>query len=190
LAFYSSLCYDAEKIRSFIRFEELSNLFYDEIVDKGFKLILDDLSVKGEWRESGLTLHVTTPKDYSYAYLRKSSPKKKDKGKLYWQWQWPLKIDIKKFKFYRFIPKTEFPDKTTEFILPPHGDNLVNILAHSKELREIANSIIGKFGFKLAIRPREGKLEIQRELEEGVIGISLRPSMIFDLRENYWALNE
>ena len=86
---------------------------------------------------------------------------------------------LKKFRFYRFKQQTEFPNKSSEYLVPPSGDNLVSILAHNKKLRETANNIISQFGFKLAIKPRENKLEIQRELEEGVI-ISFPYTLISD----------
>ena len=53
------------------------------------------------------------------------------------------------------------------------------MLINSNELREIANSIISKFGFKLTVKPRENKLEIQRELGEGVI-VSFPYTLISD----------
>ncbi len=86
---------------------------------------------------------------------------------------------IRKFKFYRFKKLYEYPNKFTEFLAPPTGDNLVSILTQNKELREIANNIISNFGFKLTVKPRENKLEIQRELEEGVV-ISFPYTLISD----------
>ena len=52
-------------------------------------------------------------------------------------------------------------------------------MTQNKELREIANNIISNFGFKLTVKPRENKLEIQRELEEGVV-ISFPYTLISD----------
>jgi len=133
------------------------------------------------WEKSdSIGLYTNFGKDSAYYYLKKSVSKQGEK--IYWQTfgeSGEIKKHLKSFKFYKFVHKDVFPEKTSEFLMPPPGSNLVSILTHSKELREIANNIFSKFGFKLAIRPRENKLEIQRELEEGVI-IGFPYSLISD----------
>lgn len=114
---------------------------------------------------------------------------KRSRGKEEWKWGYldyynqkrynNAKVWLKKFKFYRFRKLHEYPNKSTEFLAPPSGDNLVSVLMNSNELREIAISIISKFGFKLTVKPRENKLEIQRELGEGVI-VSFPYTLISD----------
>lgn len=159
--------YDLRKV---VRFEDLSNLFYDEIADKDIKIIIDDnirldLGLDSRGRELLIKL-ITKDKKEEEMHIH-GLRYKSDKGDYsYYYLESEL---IKKFKFYKFILKNIFHEKSTEFLLPPNGDNLVSILAHNKELRKIANNIVSKFGFKLAVKPREGKLEIHRELEEGVI---------------------
>ncbi len=169
------------QLENFIRYERLSNLFYDEIIDKTISaLINDNLKIDIEIRNDILEINFFY-KEYKGFYInilaysyRKGTGRKKEEW--YWQKHYSLneyseKIQqfLRNFKFYRFTHKKEFPDKSAEFLLPPHGDNLVSILAHNKELRKLANNVVSKFGFKLVVKPRENKLEIQRELEEGVI---------------------
>ena len=177
----SAIGFKEEDTKNFVRFENFSNLFYDEITDENIEVKLNDSKLLVSWEKSdSIGLYTNFGKDSAYYYLKKSVSKQGEK--IYWQTfgeSGEIKKHLKSFKFYKFVHKDVFPEKTSEFLMPPHGSNLVSILTHSKELREIANNIFSKFGFKLAIRPRENKLEIQRELEEGVI-IGFPYSLISD----------
>jgi len=176
----SAMSFEEESVKNFVRFENLSNLFYDEITDSNIKILPDNNELRIEWRDYSIGVYVHTDKDYNYYYLKKSVSKQGEK--LYWQKQHyseDVENFLRNFKFYKFVHRDVFPEKSSEFLMPPHGSNLVSILTHNRDLREIVNNIFSKYGFKLVVKPRENKLEIQRELEEGVV-ISFPYSLISD----------
>lgn len=165
------------KLQDAVRFERLSNIFYDEEIDREVKINFkersivagvynDSLKVEAREKVNGwhttsyeLRYHATKSRKWKWGYVSYYNVKKYEEAR-----EW-----LKRFKFYRFERLYEFPNKSSDFLAPPSGNNLVSLLTKSRELRETANDIISRFGFKLTIKPRENKLEIQRELEEGVI---------------------
>ena len=173
----SSVAYEF-KLQDAVRFDEPLNLFYDEIADERIKVYFENYKIYVELSHDRERLTVMIFSNNWFEYQIHYYPTKSKKTES-WKWGYLEYYDIdryeetkkwlKSFKFYRFVQKNIFREKSTEFLLPPNGDNLASILAHNRELRKIANNIVSKFGFKLAIKPRENKLEIQRELEEGVI---------------------
>ena len=71
-------------------------------------------------------------------------------------------------KFYRFAPKSTFPEKASAFLLPPSGANLMSLLLHNRDLRAEANEPFLSRGLRLGLRPQEDKIEVLKDFE-GVI---------------------
>ncbi len=170
-----------------VRLERLSNLFYDEIIEQNIRIDFKKYAIIVKIQsDHDLKIRLESESWTAYELHYYLTQSKKEKT---WKWGYldyynkkryeEVSNWIRKFKFYRFKKLYEYPNKFTEFLAPPTGDNLVSILTQNKELREIANNIISNFGFKLTVKPRENKLEIQRELEEGVV-ISFPYTLISD----------
>ena len=71
-------------------------------------------------------------------------------------------------KFYRFAPRTIFPETSSAFLLPPSGANLLALLLQDRELRaEVAAPFLSR-GLRLGLRPQEDKIEVLKDFE-GVI---------------------
>lgn len=186
VGFPCSVAYEF-KLQNAIRFERLSNLFYDEIIERNIRIDFKKYELVGilsNCEDLKVALKSKGWTEYELRYYLTRS-KKEEK----WKWGYPEFYDrkeyeniskwLKRFKFYRFMKLNKYPNKSTEFLAPPMGDNLVSVLTKSKELREVANNIVSKFGYKLIVKPREDKLEIQKELEEGVV-ISFPYTLVSD----------
>lgn len=149
------------RLEDFVRFESMSNLFYDENLDDnieirtegGFlRIRFEEGKFKGFWISGGETIFGF---DYDYdgkgsASYHKASP----------------------FKFYRFIVRRDFPRKESDFLLPSSGDNLLAVLMTHKELKVTARQIFNQFGFKLVFKPQESKIEILKYHEDEDIFVS------------------
>ena len=71
-------------------------------------------------------------------------------------------------KFYRFAPRSIFPEKVGAFLLPPSGANLLSLLLQDRELRaEVAEPFLSR-GLRLGLRPQENRIEVLKDFE-GVI---------------------
>ena len=75
------------------------------------------------------------------------------------------------FKFYRFASISQFTDTKSDFLMPPDGKNLLHVLLTSKELKQVLTGLFKKFGYRIVFKPQEGKIEVQKELEDIIIAI-------------------
>ncbi|MGH7496447.1 MAG: AAA family ATPase [bacterium] len=85
---------------------------------------------------------------------------------------------VSSFKFYRFAVMDKFARQEVEFLLPPKGENLSQILLTKKDLRKAVADFFSEYGFKMVLKQLEYKIEIQQEVE-GVI-ISYPYSLVSD----------
>lgn len=146
--------------QNFVRFEILTDLFYDRILDDPLIIGFDNENLKVEFKDGrfkGFWEHMEGERrmyanvftyDYSggAAYSRPES--------------------FSKFKFYRFSKRTDYGNPNSEFLQPPDGDNLLSVVMTRKRLKEIVKDIFGKFGYRIVFRPQEGKIDVQKELED------------------------
>lgn len=151
------------KISDFVRFEEMSNLFYDEILEDDVVIGTDELDpVRLGFREDDNLFSIQVGQRIIKTYNSGGIPKHSSLSEA-------DKSYLSQFKFYRFFYMDRFPGKRTGFLTPPKGDNLANALTHHKEIRELISQLFDEFNFKFVVKPREKKIEIQRELEDGVV---------------------
>lgn len=164
LGFLSHLYYG--RLGDFVRFETMMDLFYDRNLEKdnNINMIIDGKILEVSFKDGtfyGDYSPMEEPRPpksriFNYEYDGHSGSKSRHK-------------DFSKFKFYRFTPMREFPDSRSEFLLPPKGVNLLAVILAYKELRYILTQIFNKFGFEIALRPHEGKIDIQKRLEENIV---------------------
>ena len=145
------------RIKDFVRFESMSNLFYDENLDESITIKADDIILqinfeqgrfKGRCREKESELFSF---DYDY------------EGGGGGSYSSSLKLP---FKFYKFTIRADFPRKESDFLLPPSGENLLAILMTHKELKSMVSQIFEPFGFKLVFKPQEDKIEVLKYYED------------------------
>ena len=147
-------------LNDFVRFERMSNLFYDEDLDNDVEIKFDDKSLeikfkgerfKGECTENGE--HIFS---FEYDY---TAPKSTSLSR----------GESLPFKFYRFAIKRDFPMKELSFLLPPSGGNLFAVLLAHKELKSLASQVFSPFGLKLVFKPQENRIEILKQCEDILI---------------------
>ena len=72
-------------------------------------------------------------------------------------------------KFYRFASKSVFPEKASTFLLPPSGENLLSLLLQNRELRAVVSAPFLSRGLRLGLRPQENKIEVLKDFDDVVI---------------------
>lgn len=162
-------CYGSgEALRSFVRFESLDDLFYDRILDEEVKIealhsnelsevlrvYYQDLRFKCEcerkWREE---LKKHTLFDYDFGGFGTAG----------------YVSELQPFKFYRFLPKSEFERPESDFLLPPHGSNLLSLLMGSKDIKSLVTQIFERFGLKLVFNPTKRRIEVLKQYEDSYV---------------------
>jgi len=153
--------YHGDELRGFVRFENMRDLFYDHVLDNNVGIGFDKKALEitfkdgyfggnsfdGETQQPGTAFH--------YNYEGSGT-------------RWDRK-EYSQFKFYRFAVRKNFPNQKSEFLRPPDGDNLLAVILAHKELRTLAKQIFGRFNLTLVFEPQEGRIEVQKQLEDIVI---------------------
>lgn len=155
-------------ISSFVRFETMTDLFYDHILDASpIDVKYDSIDLKVEFKDgvySGFFHSPQIPEAsrqiFQYSYQGGIA-------------QIPVMGDIWKalvpFKFYRFEKRLNFPRQGSEFLNPSDGDNLLQVIIARKELRKVISELFGKFGYRTVFRPEVGRIEVQKESEDIIV---------------------
>lgn len=133
---------DGIDLKSFVRFNHRSDLFYDNEVSQPINIKFDDYSLKINYRENLV--------DKLY---------KKDQ-----------KITLKNYKgpsirYYRYIERELFHSTFPDFLLPSDGINLFFLLLTHKHLRELISDILKPFNLSLGLRKTEYKIEISKTID-------------------------
>ena len=161
---------DTGNAKQFFRFERLGNLFYDEVLDEPVEVRCDDISLtlayhdgefSGVCQDDGYTSGELQG-DYGGIQSIERSPVTDSAkgGKL---------PGIPPFKFYRFRAQESFSRKEAGSLLPPSGENLPYVLMSNGELRSVVGLPFVQQELRLGIRPHEGKMEVIKDYDKGLI---------------------
>lgn len=147
------------RLKEFVRFEMMSNLFYDENLDDNIKIRFDDKNLEitfknGKFGSIYREEKKMTMRFFSFDYEGRGSKS-----------SFPEFL----FKFYRFTVKETFPIRESNFLLPPCGENLLTVLMTHKELKSTTSQIFAPFGLKLVFKPQEDKIEVLKQYEDIII---------------------
>lgn len=153
------------EINRFVRFETMTDLFYDRVLDEPIRIGFDEKTLQVSFKDGNFLgtfeiqedeIKKTSASLFRYTYSGGRS----------------VRIaDLRMFKFYRFAKKTEFRNQASEFLQPPDGDNLLAVIMTRKRLRRILNNLFGKFGYRPVFRPEEGKIEVLKEFEDIIFSL-------------------
>ena len=142
-------------IRDFIRFERMSNLFYDENVEDAIRIKADEKILEIIFEG---TFNVTCRDREKVIFQNRYDHNGEE---IYSGRYEPIP-----FKFYKFMVKSNFPGENPGSLLPPSGGNLLAVLMTSKRLKSLISQIFAPFGLKLVFKPQEGKIEVLKQLDD------------------------
>ena len=160
LGFISSL-YHSQTPRRFVRFENMRDLFYDHILENKVKIGFNEKTLGITFKDGNFTVSYSDGKASPtsiFAYDYSGSARSISHNP-----------DFSTFKFYRFAIREDYTDQRSEFLHPPDGDNLLAVILARKELRTLLKQIFDHFGLSLVLEPREGRIKVQKQLEDVII---------------------
>ncbi|MEM2995463.1 MAG: AAA family ATPase [Candidatus Bathyarchaeia archaeon] len=147
--------------RHFFRFENMIDIFYDHVLGNDVRIIFDEKILKVQFKNGFFIESYVNEKGeridniFHYTYLGEGSTN--------------YLTDFSSFKFYRFVVRSVFPSQRSEFLSPPDGDNLLAVVLVRKDLRTTLKQIFDNFGLTLVFEPQEGKIKVQKQLEDIII---------------------
>jgi AAA15 family ATPase/GTPase len=179
-------CYSQEKDRflsDFIRYEKLSNLFYDQNRKQPIQVKADSLTSFLRFLQESNIYDITlgesdflSPKlniDELKTLLDELYYQKKEGEPVYYteisvegkpQFLEDIQLCNSPFKKYDFQHSEDLSDPFRLFLKPPHGRNLVSVLDNIPEVGKAIPPIFEDFGLELLIDPQDLKLEILKRV--------------------------
>lgn len=160
LGILSFAAYHEEPLAGFVRFQRVSNLFYDEILDQPIEIAFDNKAFRMGFADGRFEGTFTGDQNV-FSRLRG------DYGAL--GFSDGQTEPLQPMKFYRFAARENFDRPESNFLLPPSGRNLLILLLSRKELRATVNELFSQFGLRLGLRPQENKMEVIKQAEDVII---------------------
>ncbi len=77
-----------------------------------------------------------------------------------------VSVTLPLINYYRFKSINQFTSVNSDFLLPPDGENLFDILQINKELRIMIQDLLKKFDYRLVLRSNERVIEFQSSRED------------------------
>lgn len=145
-------------IEGFVRYEVMTDLYYDHLIDDPIVVNFDSNVLKvgfknGRFRGLYTSKSSKTPIElFIYGYDHVIDTHRHQ--------------DFLQFKFYRYSPILDFKNQKSDFLQPPDGDNLLAIIMTNKRIKRLVRELFGKFGYRINLRPPEGKIEVAKETED------------------------
>lgn len=147
-------------IRRFCRFENMTDIFYDHVLDNKVRILFDQKTLEIEFKNGSFFGNYMDEMGERAEFLRYDY-----QGTGYRS----ILPGFSTFKFYRFVVKSSFPDQRSEFLYPPDGDNLLAVVLVRRDLRTVLKQVFEKFGLTLVLEPQEGKIKVQKQFEDIVV---------------------
>lgn len=164
LGTYSYSCYSPyAELREFVRFQRTTNLFYDELVNENVVIALNSHSLGIEFGE-GRFLGKLSKNDQILIELSGNYNKFRVSSVIGKAQELLLPI-----KFYRFATMETFDRLESEFLLPPHGRNLLSLIMTNRELRDLAKQLFSEFALRLVLEPQDNKIKVQKQSEDIIV---------------------
>ncbi len=185
---------NAKFLSDFIRYEDLSNLFYDDKIASSIEITADNLNTIINWdinnhsEDSYIFLNgdqdflsqIKNQNNFSideFNSLKKQNRTESSLNPFYAYIEGagrvlnnslPLSNLELKIKKYTFKTKHSFPSKFNTFLLPPHGENLLSIIENNIDLKKEIGEIFSQYGLEFVIYKKGNVFEIQKN-QDGIV---------------------
>ncbi len=145
-----------EELKQFVRFETMSNLFFDDNLEDKIKIRVDQNVFLLEFREGRFVGSYNNQEAFQCSY----------EGGLVGG---TVLDELMPFKYYKFEVRGSFSSLESEFLLPPSAANLLALILTHKNLKRLMGQLFETCGLRVVLRPQENKIEVQKELEDIII---------------------
>lgn len=154
LGLLSHMCY-GEELKHFVRFETMSNLFFDDNIEDKIKIRVDQNVFQLEFQQGEFVGYYNNARVFTYSYAG--------------SWSRTPLTALGPFKYYKFEVRGSFPHHESEFLLPPSASNLLALILTHKNLKRLVGQLFETCGLRVVLKPQENKIEVQKELEDIII---------------------
>jgi len=147
-------------LKKIVRFVNTTNLFYDNNLDDKIEIFADDKYYEIKYESGRFAGNGGDKEKKGFSFDFNLDYDGNGSGGSY---------NLSPFKFYKFAVMETFPRRESDFLLPLNGENLQSILLTNKALRKTVANILTEFGLRIVLKLQEGKIEVQKEMEDVII---------------------
>lgn len=147
-------CFGFGAPKDFVRFENMSNLFYDNDLSEVIRIKTGEIILEIKFERS---IFKGTCEKASFGFEYDYEGKGVHRG------------IVESIMFYKFTKRENFPVKLGNYLLSPSGENLLLILMTNKELKSIVSQIFTQYGLRLMFKPQEDKIEVVKQQDDVLI---------------------
>jgi AAA15 family ATPase/GTPase len=157
-----SLQFSNYEIKTFVRFEKMSNLFYDNALEKSISILYDkdlfSIGYTNSLFQGNFQGDINGRTQIMYNFSYNHNAKISGEG-----------ITDNAIKYYIFKGLEIHSGLASDYLRPPHGDNLFAILETNNKIYEYASDIFATYGYELVLRSGESKIEIAKKIGRKLI---------------------
>ncbi|MFA5295936.1 MAG: AAA family ATPase [Methanoregulaceae archaeon] len=168
LGFLSWCARPDTNLKYFVRFQNMYNLFYDNLIDNPCSITLWSLhepsvpyKVKIFYSDNFFIIDTQLMNQnekkvatvYPAGIVAGSDPHS-------------AKKELEYIKYYHYTNRSDYPDQSGSYLVPPDGPNLFTLVMSNARLRETMKGFFTDYDLKIVFKPVEMTFEVQKERED------------------------
>lgn len=154
----SVLSSDPSRLRDFVRFERVVDLFHDQRTNDSISVGTDrkDQSISISFNNN--KLWIDSANGYKFSYNMKGEfSGQEGKG--------PFE-QFKGFKYYLFSKNMEFRGDDIERLIPPFGSNLPSLIHYNDTVKRMFSDLMEQYDYEPVIDPYEFKIKLLKRSKD------------------------
>ncbi|MFO7991238.1 MAG: AAA family ATPase [Thermoplasmata archaeon] len=145
------------ELKDFVRLKEMSNLFYDELIENEVEIELSpDMYLKLRFENDIFKLEFSAGQKFLESVDYHGDIGSPNHGKFNF------------IKYFDFKEMSKFNDRKSDNLKHPHGENMFAVIMANNKYREIIDGFFKNFGYRVVLRTKERTFELQKQ-EDNII---------------------
>jgi AAA15 family ATPase/GTPase len=160
-------------LKDWIRYETTPNLFFNEITENPVSIGIDGQTLVTKYSNWAFKIYVS--KEHLSAELKSRYPNENffevaniDSGGENATHESNFNL-FERIQFYRFKPLLNYPSFFSEYLEPPNGHNLFNLVKSSAHLRQAFLASFKEIGFRPVMKQHEKAIAFQKEEDDFIV---------------------
>lgn len=151
----SMIGYDPSRPKTFLRFDRIIDLFYDQQTKKPIEISTDNGKNKTVFEFVNNKIKILTFDGNRYDYdMRGEFRGVEGNSDLSW---------YKQFKYYLFKKDIEFRQDNYEGLSPPFGSNLPMLIYSNNEIKSMFENIMSEFHYEPIVDPYDNNIKVMKK---------------------------
>jgi hypothetical protein len=152
-------------LNHFVRFQNMYNLFYDNLIDNPCSV-----TIQGHHTQSNpYKVKISYDNNFFFINTQFIDNKEKNIARVYPNGNVAgsdanvAKKELGFIKYYHFTNRSDYPDQSGSYLVPPDGPNLFTLVMSNARLRDTLKSFFTDYDLKIVFKPVERVFEVQKE---------------------------